>query len=145
MTDDGCLLESSVDVNANASFVWAWRTDIRNWNDPPARFSLDGPFVSGSWGTTVFPDQQPRRWQLRDVRSPTSFVVDLPLDGALLSFEWLFTPLTPTRTKMTQRILLAGPKADAYEEGIRTGFGRQLEAGMERMRVAIEKAAASAR
>jgi hypothetical protein len=53
MTIAPCLLEHSVDVNASASFVWDWRTDVRAWDDPPARFSLDGPFATGSWGATI--------------------------------------------------------------------------------------------
>src|SRR5438046_2407880 len=68
MKNIACQLEHSVDAEVSPSFAWNWRTDIKNWDDPPAQFQLDGPFASGSWGTTLLPGQEPLRWQIRDVR-----------------------------------------------------------------------------
>ena len=48
-------LEHSVEADVSPSFAWSFRTDIRNWNDPPATFSLDGPFAAGARGTTLLP------------------------------------------------------------------------------------------
>jgi hypothetical protein len=87
MSDIGCELEYSVEVAASPAFVWDWRTDVRTWEDPPAQFSLDGPFAAGSWGTTLFPEREPLRWQIREVDPGSSFIIDTPLDGATLSFE----------------------------------------------------------
>jgi hypothetical protein len=61
-------LEHSVEADVSLSFAWSWRTDVKKWDDPPAQFQLDGPFASGSWGTTLFPGQEPLRWQIREVR-----------------------------------------------------------------------------
>ena len=47
--------ERSVEVDVPVAFAWAHMTDIRNWNDPPAEFTLDGPFVDGSRGSTQMP------------------------------------------------------------------------------------------
>jgi hypothetical protein len=33
-------LEHSVEAEASLSFAWNWRTDIKTWDDPPARFQL---------------------------------------------------------------------------------------------------------
>ena len=39
--------QRSIDVDVPVSFAWAYMTDIRNWNDPPA--SLQNPEkVSGA-------------------------------------------------------------------------------------------------
>jgi hypothetical protein len=46
------------------------------------------------------------RWQIRDVRPGTSFVIEMPLKEAVLSFEWDFEPLSNRRTRITQRIFL---------------------------------------
>ena len=48
-------LEYSVEAEVSLSFAWNWRTDIQNWDDPPAQFRLDGAFACGSWGTTLLP------------------------------------------------------------------------------------------
>ena len=52
-------LEHSVETDASPSFAWRYLTDVRNWDDPPAHFQLDGPFTSGVWGATVFPGREP--------------------------------------------------------------------------------------
>src|SRR5262249_44638720 len=140
MTNIACQLAHSLDVEVSSSFAWRWRTDIRNWDDPPAEFQLDGPFASGSWGTTRLPGQEPGRWQIRDVRPPTFFVVDMPLDRAILSFEWAFEPVSERRTRMTQRIILWGDNATAYTEHVRASFGSTLHDGMRRIADAMVRA-----
>ena len=145
MTSIALELEHSIEVDVSPSFAWNWRTDIKNWVDPPAQFQLDGPFASGSWGMTRFPGQEPLRWQLREVRPPTAFVIDMPLDGAILSFEWDFEPVSNHGTRMTQRIVLSGDNATAYVEQVRAGFGSTLEAGMRRIADALVRADRSIR
>ena len=73
-------LEHAIEVQVSRTFAWNWRTDVRNWDDPPAQFRLDGPFVAGTWGTTLLPGQEPLRWQIREVRPEQSFVLEMPLD-----------------------------------------------------------------
>ena len=133
-------LERSVDVDVSPSFAWTWRTDIKNWVDPPAQFQLDGPFASGSWGLTRFPGQEPLRWQLRDVRPTTAFVIDMPLEGAVLSFEWHFEPVSSHGTRMTQRIVLSGDDATAYVDQVQAGFGSTLDDGMMKIAEALTRA-----
>ena len=137
-------LEHSVDVDVSLPFAWAWRTAIENWNDPPARFQLDGPFLSGTFGTTVLPGQDPARWRIREVHPPASFIIDMPLDGAVLSFEWLFHAVSNQRTLMTQRLVLSGVKAAAYVEQVRAGFATSLADGMQRLADDMARAARSA-
>src|SRR2546426_517750 len=88
MNDVVYQVEHSVEAPVSPAFAWDWRTDVRNWDDPPAQFQLDGPFAAGSWGTTRLPGQEPLRWQIRDVQPGKSFVMEMPLDRATLSFEW---------------------------------------------------------
>jgi hypothetical protein len=111
MTNIACRLEHSIEVEVSPAFAWSWRTDIKNWDDPPAQFELDGPFAQGSWGTTRLPGQEPIRWQLRDVRPGASFIIEMLLDRAVLSFEWRFDALSDRRTRITQRIVLFGDNA----------------------------------
>jgi hypothetical protein len=140
MTNIALQLERAVEVEVTPSFAWSWRTDVRNWVDPPAQFQLAGPFASGSWGTTRFPGQEPLRWRIRDVRPRTSFIIDMPLDRAVLSFEWEFEALSDHRTRITQRILLSGDNATEFANRVRAAFGSTLDDGMKRIADTLERA-----
>ena len=133
-------MEHSIEVQVSPEFAWKYRTDIANWNDPPARFVLDGPFIAGSRGTTVLPGQEPLHWSIREVRPFTAFVLEMQLDKALLTFEWRFDALSEQRTRMTQKIVLSGDNAVAYVQQVEAGFSPSLAEGMRR--IATEMAAA---
>ena len=125
--------EHSVETEVDPTFAWDWRTDVKNWDDPPAQFCLEGPFAAGSWGTTLFPGQEPLRWHIRAVTPYRSFIIEMPLDRATLSFEWRFDALSNRRTRLTQHILLSGANAAAYTGQVRAAFGRTLRDGMDRI------------
>jgi hypothetical protein len=140
MKNIACQLEHSVEAEVSPSFAWGWRTAIKNWDDPPAQFQLDGLFAIGSWGTTLFPGQEPLRWQIRDVRPGVAFLIEMPLDGAVIAFEWLFDVLSNHRTRITQRIVLSGDNATAYVNQVQAGFGPNLADGMKRIADAMARA-----
>ena len=139
MTNVACQLEHSIDVEVSPEFAWSWRTDIANWDDPPAEFQLEGPFASGSWGLTRLPGQEPLRWQILDVRSGKAFTIAMPLDDALISFEWMFEPVSSLQTRITQRITLSGNNARVYVDQVQAGFGATLADGMERIADAMTR------
>jgi len=143
MKNIACQLEESVEAEVSPTFAWRWRTDVKNWDDPPAQFQLDGLFESGSWGTTQLPGQAPLRWQIREVRPGTAFIIDMPLDRAVLSFEWLFDAVSNHRTRITQRIVLSGDNATAYADQVQASFGSTLHDGMKRIADAMTRAARS--
>jgi hypothetical protein len=126
-------LSHSVEVNVTPAFAWSYRTDIATWNDPPARFTLEGRFENGARGTTLLPGQDPLYWHIRDVKPGESFVVEMQLDRATLCFEWYFEELPGSRTKLTQQIVLSGENAHAYAAQVESGFGRNLADGMKRL------------
>jgi hypothetical protein len=140
MTNIAWRLEYSIEAEVSPAFAWSWRTDIGTWDDPPAQFELHGPFAQGSWGTTRLPGQEPISWQIRDVRPRGSFIIEIVLDGAVLSFEWLFDAVSNDRTRMTQRIVLSGDNAAAYIDQVQAGFGSTLADGMKRMAGALVRA-----
>lgn len=140
MSEVAVQLTYSVEADVSPAFAWQFQTDISNWNDPPAKFALDGPFEVGSCGTTLLPGQEPLHWQIREVRPHRAFVLEMPLDGATLTFEWRFDELPGNRTKLTQDIVLSGANAEEYTEQVEAGFGPSLPDGMNR--IAAEMAAA---
>jgi hypothetical protein len=93
MSEIALQLKDSVEADVTPAFAWRFRTDVANWNDPPARFALDGPFEAGSCGTTLLPGQAPLHWRITEVRLGKSFVVAIQLDQAMLAFEWRFDEL----------------------------------------------------
>jgi DHA1 family bicyclomycin/chloramphenicol resistance-like MFS transporter len=127
------VLEETVQADVGLGFAWNYRTDVTKWNDPPARFELDGPFVDGARGTTFLPGQEPLTWRVRDVKRRRSFTIEMILTDAVLHFEWHFAAVSERQTKLTQRIVLAGPNAAAYTQQVQTGFGANLAAGMQRI------------
>jgi hypothetical protein len=135
-------IEHAVVVDVDLAFAWAWRTDVGTWHDPPAEFRLDGAFADGAWGTTRLPGQE-LRWQVRDVRPERSFVIAMPLDDALLSFEWRFDAVSERSTRITQRIVLSGRNAAAYASEVRDGFAPTIVDGMNRLAAALVTARAS--
>src|SRR5262249_41770334 len=140
MNDVVYQVEHAVEVPVSPTFAWDWRTDVKNWGDPPAQFELDGPFAAGSWGTTGLPGQEAVRWQIRDVRPGRAFVIEMPLDPAALSFEWRFDAVSDRQTRLPQRIVLAGDNAAAYAPQVQAAFGSNLPDGMSRIAAAMAAA-----
>lgn len=139
--NDTWLLAHSVDAAAPLAFVWAWRSDLSTWHDPPARFELDGPFADGATGRTILPGQPPLKWTLCDVRAPEGFTIEMPLEGATALFQWRFDAIDEHHTRLTQRIGLRGDGASKYIDQIRAGFAPTLSDGMARLAGALERAA----
>jgi hypothetical protein len=143
MSEIALQLEHSVYAEVSRAFAWQFRTDVSNWNDPPAQFALNGPFEAGTCGTTQLPGHEALHWNIREVRDGESFVTEMQLDRATLAFEWYFEPVSEDRTKLTQRIVLSGANAEAYAGQVEAGFGQNLADGMRR--IAAEMAAARKR
>lgn len=135
------VLEHSVDAEVNSAFAWRFRTDVTNWNDPPATFAMSGPFVKGARGTTVLPGHDPITWWVRDLHQEHSFAIEMPLEHAILSFEWRFSATSDDVTRITQRIVLAGPNAAAYTSQVEGAFGATLADGMNRIATQMADAA----
>jgi len=58
MSGVGWQIEYSANTEASVNCAWAYMSSVANWDDPPAQFRLDGPFVNGSRGTTEIPDSR---------------------------------------------------------------------------------------
>ena len=133
----------SVEAKANVEFAWRYWTDVRNWDDPPARFEFAGPFVAGARGLTHLLGQAAIEWFVRDVTAGTEATVEIPAEGATVSFQWRFERVGEGRTLLTQRIVLRGEKAANYLSYART-LEENLPIGMKKMASAIEAALAEA-
>jgi hypothetical protein len=138
-------LTESVETDATLEFVWNYWTNVANWDDPPAKFELDGPFAAGSHGITRLPAQEPLRWLIRAVSPPNTATIELELNGAVLSFEWRFEPVTNDRTRLTQRVVLQGENTAELQPQLESTFTSTVPAGMKKLATTIGEAAASSR
>jgi hypothetical protein len=126
--------QCSVDVDVPVSFAWQFMTDVRNWSDPPAEFTLEGPFAVGTCGTTRMPGQPATSWIIRDVDPGRSYTIAGALgDDALLLFHWRFDALSDRHCRLTQRLELCGDGAAKFVDIVQSGFEANLEPGMRRI------------
>lgn len=133
--------QCSIDVDVPVSFAWGYMTDIRNWDDPPAEFSLDGAFIEGTRGMTQMPGRPPVLWTIRDVEPGRAYTIECGsfLEGAVLLVHWRFDPLSERTARLTQRMELLGEKAVAYVDDIKSAFEPNLEPGIRRIAQSMER------
>jgi hypothetical protein len=128
----------TVETSASPGFAWNYWTNVANWDDPPAEFALEGPFAPGARGTTRLPGQEPLHWVIREVAAPNSATIELPVgEGVSIFFKWRVDGLDDGRTRLTQRIVLAGEKADAFLEQAKAAFSTSPAEGMRRLAAAM--------
>ena len=114
-------------------------TDIRNWNDPPAEFALEGPFVEGTRGTTQMPGQPLAFWTIRGVEPGCAYTIEWLLERAVLLVRWRFDPLSERTARLTQRLELLGENAAAFVDQIKSAFEPNLEPGMRRIAQTMQR------
>src|SRR6516225_7682239 len=120
------------------SLPWRFWTDIANWNDPPAKFDLDGPFQTGARLTTTLPGETLYS-VIRDLQPEREATIEMQLADAILSFHWKFEKLTEDRTRITQRLVLSGANAKSFVAQA-TAMEASVPDGMKKVAAAIERA-----
>jgi hypothetical protein len=144
MTDLAWEMTHSVETDADVEFAWKYWSDVRNWDDPPATFELEGAFAEGARGSTWVGEQLTMHWFVRNVKARESATIEVQLDGAVMAFTWGLEATDAGRTRLTQRAALSGEKAVALMEQAK-GLETTLPQGMKKLAVAIGDAAAKAK
>jgi hypothetical protein len=138
MSEAAWSFQHTVEFDAPCDFAWKYWGNLANWDDPPAKFELDGPFEAGSTLTTILPGQRLQSL-LREVDPGRGATIEMELPGAILYFVWIFEEASARRTRITQRLALSGEAA-----GSLVGQARVMEQsvpdGMKRISAAIERA-----
>jgi hypothetical protein len=120
------------------SLPWRFWTHIANWNDPPAKFDLDGPFEIGARLTTTLPGQTLYS-VIRDLQPEREAVIAMQLPDAVLSFHWKFEKWAENRTRITQRLVLSGANAKPLVAQA-SALEASVPDGMKKVVAAIERA-----
>lgn len=142
MAEPVWTFQHSVDCRVPRQFAWNFWSDIRNWDDPPARFELTGRFESGSHLRTILPGEILHS-VLRDVQSGQHATVEMELPDALLRFHWTFVEVAAAHSQITQSLILEGPNARAFVEQARA-LEQSVPQGMAKLVALIERSAAAA-
>lgn len=129
--------QHSVECKASREFAWKYWTNISNWDDPPAKFELDGPFDAGSRLRTILPGQTLHS-VIRDVKAEREATIEMQLPDAIVSFRWSFEELGKDRVQITQRITLAGRNAKSFVAQASV-LERTVPEGMKKLAAAIER------
>ncbi len=143
MSDSVWEMTHSVETDADVEFAWKYWSDVKNWDDPPARFALEGAFADGARGSTWVGEQLMVHWVVRDVRAGESATIEVQLDGAVMAFTWGLEAISAGRTRLTQRAVLSGEKAGTLVEQAKV-LETTLPQGMRKLAAAIGGAAAKA-
>ncbi len=139
-------LKHSVIAKTKRQFAWQFWTNVENWTlieGPDFEFRLDGPFETGTQGTTKVAGQDPRHWKLVEVKSLEVGVIEVALPDAIVSFALTFEDLPYDQTRISQHITLRGPGAEQYVALMESQFAKNIGAGMEKLAAAIESYAAT--
>lgn len=137
--------EHSVACRASRDFAWRFWTEVSNWSVVDSSVeaaTLNGPFQSGTTGTTKPRGGAPIQWQLAEVHEGSSAVVLILVPGAALRFAWKFDDSGAGATRLTQRASIEGEKAQDYMATVAPELERNMPQGMRKLAEAMEKAAA---
>jgi hypothetical protein len=124
----------TVECGAPREFCWAYWTDITTWHDPPASFSIDGPFADGARITTELPGQKLVS-VVRDVEEGRAATIELGLPNAVFCFQWRFDDVEGSegkRTRISQRLVLSGEDAGLFVEQAKV-MGQTAPDGVRKM------------
>lgn len=143
MSDTLWEFEHSIECRVPREFAWKYWSNPANWDDPPARFEFDGPFVAGMRLTTVLPGQRLQS-VIREIVSECEALIEMEVMGATVQFRWRFEELAAERTKMTQVIRLVGDSGASLVEQAKV-MERSVPQGMDRLAKAIERVWLAAR
>src|SRR5262245_64267293 len=139
-------LRHSVVADANRQSVWEFVSNIDNLarieGDAVESMTLDGPFQTGTRGTTKMRGQEPTHWRLAEVEPPERATYEMELSEAVLRFAWTYEELTEGQTRMTQHIVLQGPGAEAYVPAMEQSFAPNVGQGKERLAEEVARYAA---
>ena len=138
MSEPAWEFRYSIECNATQKFAWRFWTNIANWDDPPAKFDLDGPFEIGARLTTTLRGQTLYS-VIRDLQPEREASIEMQLPDAILSFHWKFEKLTEDRTRITQGLVLSGANAKSFVAQA-TAMETSVPEGMKKVAAAIERA-----
>lgn len=131
--DEPWSFEHSVECPVAVSFAWKFWTTVDNWrlDADVESVALDGPFEAGSRGATVSRRSGRVEWRISRVTGMEA-VIEVPVGSAAALFQWRFEDVGG-RTRITQRVSVAGEGARSLAAQIAAMFEANIPAGMQKL------------
>ena len=108
--------EHSVQTSATPEEIWRLWADVAGWpewNGDIERIELRGPFAAGSRILMTPIGQEPIELRIAEAVEPDLFVDEAELDEIVVRTIHRVQPLDPERVRVTYRMEITGPAADA--------------------------------
>ncbi|MDQ1047515.1 SRPBCC family protein [Streptomyces sp. V4I2] len=109
--------EHTIEADVTPAQVWSRYVDTASWpewDEGIVRVTLDGPFAAGSTGTMTPEGQDPLPFTITEAVPEQGFTDETVIpDAVTLRFIHRLTALPGGRTKITHRLEIEGPAAEA--------------------------------
>ena len=105
------VTEGTYDAKAPIETLWSVYADVACWSrwaDDIVWARLEGPFQAGSSGRIRYRGTPPLRFKVVSVEAPRSYITEVPLPLARLTFDHRLTG-TEDGTRIVERISFGGP------------------------------------
>ena len=122
--------EFSHDVAADPSTIWQLYADVKRWpawSTDLQHVDLTGEFATGSKGAMHFKDGQRIAIELHEVKNRESFVDVAQLGPHAVRFLHVISSIAAGKSKVTHRISVEGPEAEAVGQGISSDVPQSLQ------------------
>jgi hypothetical protein len=134
--------EHAVEVRSSRERAWGFWSDVAGCArvDPGVEWArIDGPFAAGAHGQTKPVGAAAIEWTLAEVTAGERAVIEIAVPGATVRFAWAFGDGMRGGATLTQRVELAGERAEQYL-GAMAGLAQGIPQGMARLADAIDRA-----
>lgn len=133
--------EHTIESSVSSEFAWDFWTNVGNWvlDADIDSVEIQGAFVAGARGVTQSKSSGRIEWRVEELQ-PGRAVLEFPAPGVVARFIWTFED-AQGRTRITQRVSLAGEDVSAYVDTICRGLRAGIPVGMRKLCEAMEAAA----
>lgn len=121
--------EHSLESDATPEAIYALYRDVITWpiwDAGVAAAEIAGPFAAGTTGVITPAGGEPLPFSITDARPGEGFADETQIPGAVIRFEHVLTPLAAGKTRITHRVAITGPAAEAIGQQL----GPVLTAGI---------------
>ncbi len=119
--------EYSLEADVTPEAVWKLYNNTASWpswDTGTEKVELNGPLAAGAAGQIKFIDQDPLPFRILSAQPNREFTDETEIPGAdiFVQFTHRLTPLESGGTRITQRVSITGPAAEALGPQVGPGI-----------------------
>jgi hypothetical protein len=116
--------EHSLVADATPEAIYALYSDVSTWpawDHAIAAMTIAGPFAAGTSGTLTLGNGQTFPYTIVEAVAGRGFAGETPIPDGVIRFEHTLEPLAAGSTRITHRVIVEGPAAEAIGVAICAG------------------------